>query len=219
MSLVQPPPVRPAEAPPSPPPAPVGSARATTSADVDAMRAMRSELSDQLTSAARRRAELVEQLPGADAFARQGLEARIRVLDERIVNIEQQIAITGRDLAETISSAREPVGPVGGISEETFSVLAGLGIVFVLFPIALSVSRLLWRRARVQPPERNPATDARLERIEQAVDAIAIEVERISEAQRYSAKLLSQGPAIPIGELDERRPVEVPASPERAVVA
>jgi hypothetical protein len=32
---------------------------------------------------------------------------------------------------------------------------------------------------------------ARLERIEQAVDSVAIEVERISEGQRFTTKLLS----------------------------
>lgn len=35
-------------------------------------------------------------------------------------------------------------------------------------------------------------TDARLERIEHAMDAIAIEVERISEAQRFTTKLLME---------------------------
>ena len=42
----------------------------------------------------------------------------------------------------------------------------------------------------------------RLERIEQAVDAIAVEVERISEGQRFTTKLLSegrQGNALPAG--------------------
>ena len=34
--------------------------------------------------------------------------------------------------------------------------------------------------------------------IEQAVDAIAIEVERVGEAQRYQAKLLGEGAAQPI---------------------
>ena len=34
------------------------------------------------------------------------------------------------------------------------------------------------------------ADDDRLERLQQSVDAIAIEVERIAEAQRFSAKLL-----------------------------
>lgn len=37
------------------------------------------------------------------------------------------------------------------------------------------------------------APDSRLERIEQAVDAIAVEVERLAESQRYATKVLSQG--------------------------
>jgi len=41
--------------------------------------------------------------------------------------------------------------------------------------------------------ETNPTlTEARLARIEQAVDAIALEVERISEGQRFTTKLLSK---------------------------
>ena len=36
------------------------------------------------------------------------------------------------------------------------------------------------------------APDSRLERIEQAVDAIAVEVERVAETQRYAAKMLTQ---------------------------
>ena len=35
----------------------------------------------------------------------------------------------------------------------------------------------------------------RLERMEQAIDAIAVEVERISEGQRFTTKLLSEGNA------------------------
>ena len=37
-----------------------------------------------------------------------------------------------------------------------------------------------------------PVADARLARLEQAVDAIALEVERISEGQRYTTKMLSE---------------------------
>ena len=36
------------------------------------------------------------------------------------------------------------------------------------------------------------AEDERLERLQQSVDAIAIEVERIAEAQRFTAKLMSE---------------------------
>jgi len=39
--------------------------------------------------------------------------------------------------------------------------------------------------------------DERLEHLQQSVDAIAIEVERIAEAQRFSAKLLSERAAVP----------------------
>jgi hypothetical protein len=42
------------------------------------------------------------------------------------------------------------------------------------------------------PPRELSAINARLERIETAVDSIAVEVERISEAQRFSARLQSE---------------------------
>ena len=38
---------------------------------------------------------------------------------------------------------------------------------------------------------------ARLERMEQAIDSIAVEVERISEGQRFTTKLLSERAATP----------------------
>ncbi|HMA02964.1 MAG: hypothetical protein ACM34L_14115 [Gemmatimonas sp.] len=44
------------------------------------------------------------------------------------------------------------------------------------------------KRRELMPP---PYSDARLEQLQQSVDAIAIEVERIAEAQRFSAKLLA----------------------------
>jgi hypothetical protein len=38
---------------------------------------------------------------------------------------------------------------------------------------------------------------ARLERMEQSIDTIAIEIERISEGQRFTTKLLAERPAMP----------------------
>ena len=46
--------------------------------------------------------------------------------------------------------------------------------------------------ARLLNETANRLPDARLDRLEQAVDAIALEVERTSESQRYTAKLLSE---------------------------
>ena len=41
-------------------------------------------------------------------------------------------------------------------------------------------------------------SDGRLDHLQQSVDAIAIEVERIAEAQRFSAKLLSERAEAPV---------------------
>jgi hypothetical protein len=69
-------------------------------------------------------------------------------------------------------------------------------------PIARAYGRRIERGPRdpVMPPE----LQARLERMEQALDSIAIEVERISEGQRFTTKLLAERPK---GEnLPERAP-------------
>ena len=49
-----------------------------------------------------------------------------------------------------------------------------------------------WIARQVNDAKREPLDDARLARLEQAVDAIALEVERISEGQRFTTKLLSE---------------------------
>lgn len=53
---------------------------------------------------------------------------------------------------------------------------------------AYAVWRLA-RRARRQNPPSLQSADSHLEQLEQSVDAIALEVERIGEAQRFMVKL------------------------------
>jgi hypothetical protein len=57
-------------------------------------------------------------------------------------------------------------------------------------PIARAYARRIERGSRDSsvPPE----LQSRLERMEQALDSIAIEVERISEGQRFTTKLLAE---------------------------
>ena len=47
------------------------------------------------------------------------------------------------------------------------------------------------RRGGGAAPRIDPAAEQRLARIENAVEAIAVEVERIAEGQRFTTKLLS----------------------------
>jgi hypothetical protein len=61
----------------------------------------------------------------------------------------------------------------------------------VLFPLVRAVARRIENRG--QPPAQLPDDlTARIERIERAVDAVAVEVERISEGQRFVTKLLAE---------------------------
>jgi hypothetical protein len=66
-------------------------------------------------------------------------------------------------------------------------------------------ARMLWRAgSRVKPKIQQPVDEARMERLEAAVDAIAIEVERISESQRFTVNLLSDRlPARPLDRVGE----------------
>lgn len=61
--------------------------------------------------------------------------------------------------------------------------------IVVGWPIARAFGKRLERRADV--PAVAAGTSEQLQRIEQAVDAMAIEIERISESQRFMARLQS----------------------------
>jgi hypothetical protein len=69
-------------------------------------------------------------------------------------------------------------------------------VIAVGLPIARAFSRRMDRR-NATAPAADTETRARLERIEQAVDAIAVEVERISEGQRFTTKIIGDLRALP----------------------
>jgi hypothetical protein len=65
-----------------------------------------------------------------------------------------------------------------------------IGATIVGLPIARAFARRIDRQAG--PPTLPPDAAARLERMEQAIDTIALEIERISEGQRFTTKLLAE---------------------------
>ena len=90
------------------------------------------------------------------------------------------IRVNGRPLSD-----REVL--VGG-------VLGGATVGMIATMVFVVVLRQLARIGRRPAPSTSRRADLapRLERIEAAVETIALEVERVSEAQRYSAKLLTE---------------------------
>jgi hypothetical protein len=74
-------------------------------------------------------------------------------------------------------------------------ILAGFALVCsvpVLITAMVLVSRHVALRRQSQKAVQSDEIARRLERIDQAVDAIAIEVERLSESNRFVAKLLAE---------------------------
>lgn len=60
-------------------------------------------------------------------------------------------------------------------------------------PLVLAVKRR-WEQAP-RPVSLSPELAARLDRLEQMVETVAVEVERMAEGQRFTTRLLSEGAA------------------------
>ena len=191
-------------------------ARPLTARDVAALRQRGSELSRQLTSVNGRRDQLAGQLEDAEGANKTGIEQRIAQLDQRIMGIEADIAQNGRLLASapasalTMTSEARVLGPFG-LNPGQMTAISIVGTIFIGFPLAIAVARNLFRRGRPAPAKESPESAQRMERLEQAVDAIAIEIERISEGQRFVTRILTEGsaPALSVGQ-KQAEPVRLP---------
>ncbi len=169
--------------------------------ELRALKSQRNELSNQLVSAANRRHELAQELKTTPAGpSRTGLESRIEVLDKRIVQLESDIATTGRQLsAAPLDVQGAADGGSGGDMPDNVAAISGAFIALILFPLTLVFVRNLWkrgtRRSEAAPPQLAGDAGRRLERLEHGVDAIAIEIERVAEGQRFVTRLLSENGA------------------------
>jgi hypothetical protein len=67
----------------------------------------------------------------------------------------------------------------------------GTAAVLILRPVMRAFANRFERRGP-PPPALPPEVTAQMQRLEHAIEAVAIEVERISEGQRYTTKLLAE---------------------------
>jgi hypothetical protein len=78
------------------------------------------------------------------------------------------------------------------IRELLFSDGFQLASFALLFPFAVALARRVWVRNGPRPVTPDLEKSPRLQRIEQAIESIALEVERIGEAQRFTTKVLAE---------------------------
>src|SRR6476661_338384 len=154
----------------------------TSHEEMNALLARRREISDQLNSVTDRRNNLIQQLQTMPTAGSEGVRAQISLLDARILQLETDLGTVGREIAaatpELISQAEQPRYPNDKFGE---GLAVGMGTTFVLMSAFYVFARRRWRRFRKPTPALPSADSERLERLERGMEAIAIEVERITE--------------------------------------
>lgn len=67
-----------------------------------------------------------------------------------------------------------------------------IGGFVLMIPLVLAIARRIWMRSGPRVTTVDFDASPRLQRMEQAIESIAIEVERIGEAQRFTTKVLTE---------------------------
>jgi hypothetical protein len=180
-----------------------GTPLPNTAAELRNLIARRNEISNQLTNVSSRREDLAGELrnaaPGAD---RVGLENRIGVLDNRLKELETQLDVTGKQVIAArgiIAVDPDPPVPPGQILSSGQITAISLALIFaVAMPLAMAWARAVLRRSKAQSEAPSRQLTDRLDRMEEGIEAIAIEMERVSEGQRFVTKVLGAGAAQPV---------------------
>ena len=104
--------------------------------------------------------------------------------------------------------AVQPAERVFGLTRFEFTAVSSFAL---LFPLVVALAIRLVRRGTKMREPITGETDSRFSRLEQAVESVAIEVERIGESQRFVAKVLTDRQSSP------QRVEARPAAPSRNV--
>lgn len=187
---------------------------ATPQAIYEALNAQRKELRNQLDRLQDQRQDIANDLRRDELTSpeRDGLTNRLKETDARISSLEQQIAQSDLSVSQAAAVPGAvvpppPPPPRSGPPEEVF-IIPVVFTIFVLAPIAVAYARRIWKRgATVIAPVPKEVTE-RLEQMGQAVESIAVEVERIGEGQRFLTRVMSeQGKQLGAG---AAQPIAVP---------
>lgn len=106
------------------------------------------------------------------------------------------LRVRGRDVVGVHATTQPPALPTDLIPPQAVDIAYGFFIMMAVMVVGWPLARAFGRRIErhgASPASADPAIAGQLQRIEQAVDAMSIEIERISESQRFMARLQSGG--------------------------
>jgi hypothetical protein len=179
---------------------PIAAGRSAPSASAiyEGFRAQRRELTNQLDQLESTRREITGQLEDipVGSLDRKPLDARITDIDAQITSVDHLLAANATDIAKAAAIPGAVVEPPrvieNGPPPEAW-VLGGMFMVIVLLPLSIAWARRIWRRSAAAVASFPREIGDRLLRMEQALEATSVEVERIGEGQRFLTRLFTEG--------------------------
>jgi hypothetical protein len=186
--------------------APLPGGPATESLDlskftVRQLRQMLQELRSQRADYASRYSNLGDSYENASGANKAAMGDRLTTVGGIIVRYENEMARVGGAIVARGggTTAEPPPGIPGNYMSEDDAAGMAFGFSFATLVLTLFFMRRYFRRKYAGAPalgrQQQPnliASNERLERNEQAVDSIAIEVERVSENQRFMTRLMTE---------------------------
>jgi hypothetical protein len=170
----------------------------TASAIYEGFKAQRRELTNQLDELQNTRREITGQLEDIAAGSpdRKPLETRITDIDSRITSVDHLLAANATDVAKAAAIpgavVEQPRAIDNNPPEEAY-VLGGMFMLIVFLPLSIAWARRIWRRSSAAVTAFPREIGERLLRMEQALEATSVEVERIGEGQRFLTRLFTEG--------------------------
>lgn len=187
------------EAPQAPAVLPQGSPVAV----LRAMRAQRDILGDQLSTLQQRRSELLSQIDrtAVTNAARKGMDQELSQVNSRIDALGLQIANADQLVAQAAAVPGSTQAPASRrLDQPDPDMIAGMSFVVIMafvVPITIAFSRRIWRRSAQVTTGMSPEFSERLAAMERGLDAVALEVERIGESQRFLTQTLAARGDVP----------------------
>jgi hypothetical protein len=169
-------------------------------------------LREQQENLADQRRELQQQYDQMSSGnpGRASIEKRLANIDGRLADMDLQIAKSDQAIATAAAvpgATREPPRPPQ--DEVDADLIVGLSFVVMMvfaIPMSIAYARRIWRRSGKTEVVLSPVMMERLDSLERGMEAVALEVERIGEGQRFVTQALS-GRAVGAGAAE---PVAVP---------
>jgi hypothetical protein len=114
----------------------------------------------------------------------------------RIPHGGSQIILDRRGDQTVITSAALPPDIwriVRSVEQTALGFMGLLAAIVILGPFARMLARRTERRAQMAPSMELQTLHRQMEQLQQSVDTLSVEMERISESQRFQSKLLFEG--------------------------